>query len=175
MIRTTLLAMFVLVSAAVRAEEPKPAEAAAPAAEATPAIPKAEPAAAAMAPTTVPRTAESRPYVDAAVTFLKGLTHTSRPGEEGEMAWAAAKANAADAVTLKVAGRDVRFDLAGKTSEARLVRFQKLSTLRDGAAVKGVTLENVELKLGADAHSGKATVRMEEKDGKWLVTAVEVD
>jgi len=176
MMRTTLLAMFVLVSAAVRAEEPKPAEAAAPAAktgEATPAAPEAKPAAAdAKAPA---KTAESRPYVDAAVTFLKGLTHTSRPGEEGDMAWEAARANAAQAVTLKVAGKDLQLDLAAKKSDARLVRFQKVSTMREGATVKGVTLESVEMKIGEDAHSGKGTLRMEEKDGKWLVTALEVE
>jgi len=47
MTHTTLLAMLVLVSAAVRAEEVKPADAAAPAAkaEATPAAPEAKPAA----------------------------------------------------------------------------------------------------------------------------------
>ncbi|HZX95066.1 MAG TPA: hypothetical protein VFE90_11150 [Myxococcales bacterium] len=174
MTHTTLLAMLVLVSAAVRAEEVKPADAAAPAAkaEATPAAPEAKPAA--MEPAAA-KPAEARPHVDAALTFLKGLTHTSRPGEEGDMAWEAARTNAAQSVTMKVAGKDIVLDLAGHKSDARLVRFQKVSTLRDGAAVKGVTLENVEMKIGADAHSGKATVRMEEKDGKWLVTALEVE
>jgi hypothetical protein len=183
MIRTTLLAMMVLVSAAARAEEAKAATPEAPAAgivEAPPAIPEAapvkatDPEAKSPAPATA-KDGEARPYVDAAITFLKALTHSSRPGEEGELAWAAARANAADAVTLKVAGKDLQLDLAGKKSDAQLVRFHKLSTLRDGGAVKGVTLESVELRMGADAHSGKATVRMDEKEGRWLVTAVEIE
>jgi hypothetical protein len=182
MIRTTLLAMLVLVSAAARAQEAKAAAPEAPPAkivEAPPATPEARPAKAAEAETEAPagaaKAADARPYVDAAITFLKALTHSSRAGEEGELAWAAAKANAAEAVTLKVGGKSVEFDLAGKKSDAQLVRFHKLSTLREGAAVKGVTLESVELRMGADAHSGKATLRMDEKEGKWLVTAVEVE
>jgi hypothetical protein len=181
MIRTMLLAMLVLVSAAARAQEPKAAAPEAPPAkmaeptEATPAAPEKAADSDAKAPAAAPASAETRPYVDAAITFLKALTHSSRPGEEGELAWAAARANAAETVTLKVGGKELQLDLAGKKSDARLVRFHKLSTLREGAAVKGVTLENVELRVGDDAHSGKATVRMDEKDGKWLVTAVEVD
>lgn len=167
MIRMTL-SMLVLVSLAARAEEPKAAEPSAPAAmEAKPA--EAKPAAPEVKP------AESRPYVDAAIAFLKGMTHTARPGEAGDQAWAEAQANAAPTVTLKVAGKDLQLDLAAKKSDARLVRFQKLSTLRQGPLVMGVVLDNVDVKVGDDAHSGKATVRMEEKDGKWLVTAVEVD
>jgi hypothetical protein len=182
MIRNSLLAMLVLVSAAARAQEPKAAAPEAPPAkivEAPPATPEAAPAkaadAAAKAPAAAAKGAESRAYVDTALTFLKALIHSNRSGEEGELAWAAAKANAADAVTLKVGGKDLQLDLAGKKSDAQLVRFNKLSTLREGAAVKGVTLENLELRVGADAHSGKATVRMDEKDGKWVVTALEVE
>lgn len=168
MIRMTLLAMLILVSAAARAQEPKAALPDAPAAkivEAPPAPPEATPA----------RAGEARPYVETAITFLKALTHSSRPGEEGELAWAAARANAADAVTLTVGGKNLTLDLAGKKSDARLVRFHKLSTLREGAAVKGVTLESMEVRMGSEAYSGKATVRMDEKNGKWLVTAVEVE
>jgi hypothetical protein len=182
MIRMTLLAMLILVSASVRAEEPKAAAPDAPAAkivEAPPAPAEATPARApgseAKAVAPAAKAGEARPYVDTAITFLKALTHSSRPGEEGELAWAAARANAADAVTLTVGGKNVAFDLAGKKSDAQLVRFHKLSTLREGAAVKGVTLESLEVRVGSDAYSGKATVRMDEKDGKWLVTAVEVE
>ena len=181
MIRTMLLAMLVLVSATARAQEPKAAGPEAPPAkiiestEATPVAPDKAADSEAKAPAAAPAGAEMRPYVDAAITFLKALTHSSRPGEEGELAWAAARANAAETVTLKVGGKELQLDRAGKKSDARLVRFHKLSTLREGAAVKGVTLENVELRVGADAHSGKATVRMDEKDGRWVVTAVEVE
>ncbi|HEY6909646.1 MAG TPA: hypothetical protein VI356_09770 [Myxococcales bacterium] len=172
--------MLILVSAAARAEEPKAALPDAPAAkivEAPKATPEAAPARTPDSEAKAPaaKAGESRAYVDTAITFLKALTHSSRPGEEGELAWAAARANAADAVTLTVGGKNVALDLAGKKSDARLVRFHKLSTLRDGAAVKGVTLESLEVRMGSEAYSGKATVHMDEKDGKWLVTAVEVE
>jgi hypothetical protein len=167
--RMTLLAMLVLVPAAVRAEEPQAAQPAAPAATAA----KPPEAQAAQAPDA--KAAESRPYVDAALAFLKGMTHTSRSGDAGDQAWAEVQANAAPNMTLKVAGKDLQIDPAGKKADARLVRFQKLSTMRQGPLVMGVTLENVEMKVGEDAHSGKGTVRMEEKDGKWIVTALEVD
>jgi hypothetical protein len=160
-----LVAMFAVMPAL--AEEPK--EAAAPPAAAAPAAAPAEKAAAPAA------AAEGRPYVDAAVAFLKGLTHSSRAGDAGEQGWSEAKENAAEKVVFKVAGKEMALDLAGKKADARVVKFQKVATLREGAAVKGVTLDNVELKIGADSHSGKATLLMEEKDGKWMVTSVEVD
>ena len=181
MIRTTLLAMLVLVSAAARAQEAKAAAPEAPPAkivEAPPASPEAAPVKAADSEEKSPAAArDGRRGLTwtPRITFLKALTHSSRAGEEGELAWAAARANAAETVTLKVAGKDLQLDLCGKKSDAQLVRFHKLSTLRDGGAVKGVTLESVELRMGADAHSGKATVHMDEKDGKWVVTALEIE
>ena len=170
MTRMTLLVMLVLVSVAVRAQTDQPAQPSAPAApaEAKAAEPKAAPAPEAKA-------AESRPYVDAALAFLKGMTHTNRPGEAGDQAWAEAQANAAQKVTMTVAGKDLQLDLAAKKSNARVVRFQKLSTLRQGPLVLGVTLENVDVKVGDEPHSGKATVRMEEKDGRWIVTGLDVE
>jgi hypothetical protein len=166
MTKVALLALLLAIPAA-RADEPatpaKPASAA-PAA----APPAATPAAA------VPTAAPERPYVDAAIAFLKGLAHTSRSGEAGDQGWSEAKANGADKVSLKVPGKDLEIDLAGKKSDARVLKFQKVSTLREGGKVKGVALENLELKIGEEAHAGKAVVLMDEKDGKWIVTAIEV-
>ena len=116
-----------------------------------------------------------RPHVDAALGFLRGLAHSSRSGDAGEKGWAEAKEHAGDTVVLKISGKDLIIDLAGKKSEARLVRFAKIATLRDGATVKGVTAENVQVQLGNEPHSGKAWLLMEEKDGKWRVTSIEVD
>lgn len=118
---------------------------------------------------------ESRPYVEAAVSFLKGLTHTARSGDAGEEAWAEARSNAAEKVSFKVAGKELALDLGAKKADAQLVRFQKISTLREAGAVKGVTLENIEARVDGQPHSGKATLLMEEKDGKWLVTSIEID
>lgn len=126
-------------------------------------------------PAAKPAAAEGRPYVDAAVAFLKALTHVNRPGEAGAQAWAEAQANAAEKVSLKVAGKELSLDLAGKKSDAQLVKFQKLSTLRDGKDIKGVAIDAVEVKTEGGAHSGKGKLLMSEKDGKWLVTSFEVE
>lgn len=115
------------------------------------------------------------PYVDAAVAFLRGLAHSNRSGEAGEQGWAEAKEYAGDTVPLKISGKDMVIDLVGKKSDARFLKFSKISTLRDGATVKGVTAETVQIQLGAEPHSGKAFLLMDEKDGKWRVTSIEVD
>ena len=69
----------VLVSIPALAEEPAAAAAAPAAKEAAPAA--AAPAAAPVAKeATPPPTGDARPYVDAALTFLKSFTHTNRAG-----------------------------------------------------------------------------------------------
>ena len=158
--KALLLAVLpsLLVGAAVRAED---AKAAAPA--------PAKPAAAA------PAAAEGRPYVDAGLAFLKGLTHSSRKGAQGDEGWAAVKENAADKVTLKVGAAASEIDVAGKKSEWALIKFTKVSTLRDGAKVTGIAVESLELKKGADEHKGKGKLLMTETAGKWTVTAIEVE
>jgi len=172
MTRTILLAALLCVSPAFAEEQAAPTPTPDKVEKQEAAAAKAAPAPAA-APAAAP--AESRPYVDAAIAFLKGLAHTGRAGDAGEQGWTDAKDNAAEKVTLKVAGKELALDLAAKKADARVVKFQKVSTLRDGTAVKGVSLDNVELKLGADSHSGKGTLLMEEKDGKWVVTSLEVE
>jgi hypothetical protein len=169
------VAALVLGSAA-RAQEPaKPAATPDPAAT-TPAAPAATAVPEKTATPPKKEASSDRPYVDAAITFLKGFAQSQRGGEAGETGWALAKENGAPKVALKVAGKEMEIDVAGaKSPDAHLMRFQKISTLRDGATVKGVTVEKVDMKIGNDAHTGKATVLMEEKDGKWIVTSIEVE
>ena len=162
----------VLVSIPALAEEP---------AAAAPAAKEAAPAAAAPAATpaakeaTPPPPSEGRPYVDAALAFLKSFTHTNRAGAAGAEAWDALRAASADKVAIKVAGKELALDAAAGKSDAQLVRFAKLSTWREGKDVKGVTLEEAELKVGADSQKGKARIAMSEKDGKWQVTSIEIE
>jgi hypothetical protein len=158
---------FVLCSAA-HAEEP---------AAATDAGAAAAPAMAPDAGTAAAEKKDSgdRPYVSSAVAFLKGLIHSSRTGDAGEQGWVEATEHAGDKVTLTVAGKDVPLDIAAKKSDAQFIRFQKVSTLRDGNVVTGVTLESLELKTPGGAHSGRAKLKMSEAGGKWLVTAIEVE
>jgi hypothetical protein len=161
----------VLVSIPALAEEPA-AQAAQPA--------QAAPAPAAAAPAqkeaTPPPPAEvSRPYVEAALTFLKSFTHTNRSGPAGVEAWDTLRGASADTVAIKIGGKDLTLDAKAGKSDAQLVRFAKLATWRDGNDVKGVTLEQVEFKVGADTQKGKAKVAMSEKDGKWQVSSIEVE
>ncbi|GAC1551969.1 MAG: hypothetical protein NVS2B9_17540 [Myxococcales bacterium] len=156
---------------------PPPAAAAAPA-TVDPATPAPATPALAVAPATAApekRSDSDRPYVSAALSFLRGLSRSARTGEAGEKGWAEARENAGDTVALKLSGKDLVIDLAGKKSDARLLRFSKVSTLRDGATIKGVTAENVQMQLGEEPHSGKAWLLMEATDGKWRVTSMEVD
>lgn len=173
MIRASSIAIasaLLLLGTAVRAEEPATStQAAAPAAAPAPAP------AAAPDPAAAPAAAPSRPYIEAASSFLKGLAHSARGGEAGEKGWQEAQAVAADKIAFKIAGRDIELDLSAKKSAARVVRFEKLSTLRDGPVIKGVSVENIEVRLGSDAYHAKGRVMLDEKDGKWTVTAVEVD
>lgn len=173
-----VLIALAVVALPVFAEEPAAAAPAAaapaaaePAKEAAPA--PAAPAAKEAAPAAAP--AEGRPYVDAALAFLKSFTHTNRAGAAGAEAWDALRAASADKVSIKVAGKELTLDAAAGKTDAQLVRFSKLSTWRDGKDVKGVTLEEVEFKVGADSQKGKAKVAMSEKDGKWTVSAIEVE
>jgi hypothetical protein len=147
---------------AVKAAEAKAPEATAPAAKAPEAKEEKKPEG-------------DHPYVDAAVAFLRGLAHSNRSGEAGEQGWAEAKEYSGDTVPLKISGKDMVIDLVGKKSDARFLKFSKISTLRDGATVKGVTAETMQIQLGAEPHSGKAFLLMDEKDGKWHVTSIEVD
>src|ERR1700737_2478268 len=163
---------LLLGATALRAEEPaKAAEPTESAKAAQTAVPS-EPAKAAEPAKVV---GSDRPYVSAALAFLKGLTHSTRGGDAGEKGWAEAREVAADKISFKVAGRDMELDLAGKKSGARVVRFEKVSTLRDGLAVKGVSVENIEVRIGTDAYRAKGRVMLDEKDGRWTVTALEID
>jgi hypothetical protein len=142
-------------------EAPAKAEAAAPAPEAAPAAAaKAEPA---------------RPYIDSAITFLKAFSHTNRSGPDGEQAWTELRAVSIDKVPLKIAGKEMVIDAQGGHSNAILVRFSKVATWREAFDVQGVTVEKAQLKIGEEEHTGKARLKLTEKDGKWIVQSLEVE
>jgi hypothetical protein len=195
----TVLAALLLAAPAVRADDEKPAEAApaeekpaeaAPAeekpAEAAPAEEKAAPAEEKAAPAEKPAKAEGKAkhggggggdhaYVDTAVKFLSGLAHSARKGEKGQQGWAEVAESAADKVSIKIGGDEHTVDVGAKKSDVRLMKYQKLSTWRDGKDIKGVTAEVLEFKVGKEMKSGKGKVAMEEKDGAWKVTGITVE
>ena len=119
--------------------------------------------------------AGDRAHVDAALAFLKAYAYTGRKGEQGAKAWEALHEHAGEKVSVKIAGKEHDLDVAGKKSDARLLKFSKLETWREGDQIKGVNVGLLEFKVGKDEHKGKGRVAMSEKDGKWMVDAVEAD
>jgi len=148
------------------AAEAKTEPAAVPAPAATPA---AEPQAA------VKAEAPARPYVDSALTFLTALTHTNRAGDAGVQAWADVRSVAAEKVPLKWAGKDLVIDAAAGHSDAILVRFAKVATWREAMDVQGVTIEKAQIRVGDQDYTGKARLKLAEKNGKWIVETFEIE
>lgn len=141
---------------------PSPAPAAAPAADVQPAAqPKSD--------------APARPYVDSALTFLTALTHANRPGDAGAKAWADLRTVSVEKVPLKFAGKDLVIDATAGHSDAVLVRYSKVSTWREALDVQGVTIEKAQLRVGDQDYTGKARLKLSEKNGKWIVEAFEVE
>ena len=116
-----------------------------------------------------------RPYVDAALEFLNGLARSARKGDQGVEGWARVSKHASDKVKLTIAGEHYDIDVAGKKSDVRLMKYQKLSTWREGAEIKGMLLENLEFKVGKDIKKGKGKMSMVEKDGTWTVDSITVE
>jgi len=166
----SLAALALFAVTAARADAAKPAPAAPPAAPPAPAA--AQPTAPADG-TASP--AGDRAHIDAALSFLKALTHTSRKGDQGAQAWSDLKAVAADKVPLTLAGAHHDIDVAGKACDAHLVTFQKISTLREGKEIKGVSVELLDFKVGSDEHKGKGKILLSQTDGKWTVQSIEVE
>ena len=134
--------------------------------------PAAEPAAAAPAE---PKTEAARPYVDSAITFLTSLSHTNRSGDAGAKAWSDLRSVSADKVPVKWAGKELMIDAQAGHSDAILVRFSKLSTWREAYDVQGVTIEKAQIKVGDQDYTGKARLKLAEKNGKWVVESLEVE
>ena len=119
--------------------------------------------------------AADRAHIDAAVTFLKALSHTARKGDQSGAAWTELHTVTGDKVPVTIAGAHHDLDVAGMTGDAKLVSFSKIASYRDGKDVKGVTVGALDFKIGADDHKGAGKLLMTQTDGKWTVTAVEVE
>ena len=159
-----LLLSVLLAASVARAQTPS-----------TDAAAKTEPATPAADSAQAPKADAPRPYVESALTFLRAFTHTNRTGPEGEKAWAELRSVSADKVPLKVAGKDLVIDAAAGHSNAMLIRFAKVSTWREALDIQGVTIEKTQLRVGEEEHSGKARLKLAEKDGKWIVESFEVE
>jgi hypothetical protein len=164
-----LILSFLLAANVARAQSnDAPAKA-----DAKPADESAQPAAA--APEKTDAAAQSRPYVDSAITFLTSLTHTNRSGDAGAKAWADLRSVSVDKVPIKWAGKELVIDAQGGHSDAVLVRFSKVSTWREAFDVQGVNIEKAQIRVGDQDYTGKARLKLAEKNGKWIVESLEVE
>ncbi len=78
--------------------------------------------------------------------------------------------------TVKVGDKTYAIDPEAKKADAELVLpFKGLATVRDKGKVTGVTVESIAVKAGGEEKKGKATVSLEEKDGKFTVTGITVE
>ncbi len=106
-------------------------------------------------------------HVKAAYTFLLAW---------GKGKWDAAKAVATETVTLRVGDRQYTLDVAGGKAEAMLVLpFKGLSTVRESGKVKGVTVEELALKVGGIEKRGKGTLTLQKNNGQFLVSGLTVE
>ena len=111
--------------------------------------------------------AEAPPHIQAVHEFLMGW---------GKGDWDALKTQTGGKVTLKVAGAEYSLDADAQKADAQLVfPFRGLSTVRKEGKVTGVMVELITVQAGGQEKQGKATVWLEEKDGRFTVTGVALE
>jgi hypothetical protein len=109
-----------------------------------------------------PAWAQAPASIQAAQDFLLGW---------GKGTWEGVTAKAA----VKVGDTTYTIDPEAKKADAALVLpFKGLAVVRDKGKVTGVTVESITVKAGGEEKKGKATLSLEEKDGKFIVTGVTV-
>jgi len=111
--------------------------------------------------------AQVPPHIQAVHEFLMGW---------GKEDWDAMKAQAGSKVTVKVGGTQSTLDIDAKKADVRLVLpFRGLSSVRENGKVTGVTVDQITVQAGGEEKKGKATVTLQEKDGKFTVTGVAME
>jgi len=111
--------------------------------------------------------AEAPPHIQAVQEFLLAW---------GKGDWDALKAQTGGKVTVKVGGAESTLDAGAKKADAQLVLpFRGLSSVREKSKVTGVTVEQITVQVGGQEKKGKATVTLEEKDGRFTVTGVALE
>jgi hypothetical protein len=111
--------------------------------------------------------ADAPPQIQAVQDFLLGL---------GKGNWEPVAAQAAGKIAVKVGGTDYAVDPEAKKADVQLrLPFKGLSTVREAGKVKAVTVDEIAVKAGTEEKKGKATVSLEEKDGKFLVTGISIE
>ncbi len=113
------------------------------------------------------QTAGPPPHIQTAQTFLVAWAHQR---------WEDLKAVAADKVTVRVGDKSFTLEPAVEKSDVMMVvPFRGLSTVRVDGKVKGITVEEMGLKVGDDETRGPGTITLTEEDnGEFRVIGVSV-
>lgn len=94
----------------------------------------------------------------------------------GKGDWDAVKAQAGGKVTVKVDGSEYALDADAKKADAQLVLpFRGLSSVRERGEVTGVSVDQIAVQAGGQEKQGKATVTLQEKNGKFTVTGISIE
>jgi hypothetical protein len=106
-------------------------------------------------------------HIEAAVKFLTAW---------GKGSWEELAGVAGEKVTVSISGKESVIDVAGKKADVKLVfPFKGLSIVRVEGKVKGVTVDEIAVKVGSEEKKGKGTLTLEEKNGKVMITKVSVE
>lgn len=94
----------------------------------------------------------------------------------GKGNWDALATVAPEKVTVTVGGKDALIDVVNKKAGVALVfPFRGISSVRVDGAVKGVTIEEITVRIGSEEKKGKGTLTIQAKDGKPVITKVSVE
>jgi hypothetical protein len=103
-------------------------------------------------------------HIRAAHTFLMAW---------GNQRWDELRTVAADQVTVRVGDKAFTLEPAKQKSEVSLVfPFKGLSTVRVDEKVKGITVDEMGLKLGDNEMRGPGTITLKEEGGEFRVIGV---
>lgn len=103
-------------------------------------------------------------HIAAAHAFLMAWGHEQ---------WDQLQPVAADSVTVKLGDQVFRLEPASHKSDVMVVfPFRRLSTVRTGADVKEIAVEDLGLKVGEKEMRGPATLSLTEQSGDFRVTGV---
>ena len=112
--------------------------------------------------------------IEAGLGFLKAaakLNHT----DQADDAWAEMATFAGGKVKISAGSESGKFDLGDKHADAKLLRFSKLTSWRDGATIKGVLLGDVVLKFEKGEVRGPGKLHLEAKGDRWVARLLEVE
>lgn len=108
--------------------------------------------------------AEAPQHVRTAHTFLMAW---------GNQRWDELRTVAADEVTVRVRDKVFKLEPAAQKSEVTLVfPFRGLSTIRADGKVKGITVEELGLRVGDSDTRGPGTIMLKEQNGEFQVIGV---